>query len=134
MTGGFSRTTDLHSPTAIGDVTPNTGAFTTLAASSSSLGGNFLPFGDSGKNYLRGSTHFFHLANGSTGAAITPDTGKLIVTKADGATDIMALQAKLTTDTNATTGLGAGLLAATTNATITLYDGSGQAYRVPCII
>lgn len=43
-------------------------------------------------------------------------------------------QGKLTTDTNATTGLGAGLLAATTNATVTVFDASGQAYRVPCII
>jgi len=44
------------------------------------------------------------------------------------------VQAKLTTDTNATTGLVAGALSATTNASIVLYDGSGQAYRVPCII
>ncbi len=45
-----------------------------------------------------------------------------------------SLQGKLTTDTNATTGLTAGVLAATTNASIVLFDGSGQAYRVPCII
>jgi hypothetical protein len=44
------------------------------------------------------------------------------------------LQGKLRTDTNATTGLMAGVLAATTNATIDLYDASGQLYRVPCII
>jgi hypothetical protein len=44
------------------------------------------------------------------------------------------LQGKLTTDTAATTGLGAGVLAALTNASITLYDSTGQAYRVPCII
>lgn len=34
----------------------------------------------------------------------------------------------------AATGLAAGVLAATTNATIVLYDSTGQAYRVPCII
>lgn len=45
-----------------------------------------------------------------------------------------SLQGKLTTDTNATTGLVAGVLAATTNASIVVYDASGQAYRVPCII
>lgn len=44
------------------------------------------------------------------------------------------VQGKLTTDTAATTGLTAGVLAATTNATIVLYDSGGQAYRVPCII
>lgn len=44
------------------------------------------------------------------------------------------LKAKLQTTANATTGLAPGALAATTNADIVLYDGSGQAYRVPCII
>lgn len=44
------------------------------------------------------------------------------------------VQGKLTTDTTATTGLSAGALSATTNASIVLYDASGQAYRVPCII
>ena len=34
----------------------------------------------------------------------------------------------------ATTGLVAGALAATTNASIVLTDAAGQAYRVPCII
>lgn len=34
----------------------------------------------------------------------------------------------------ATTGLSAGALAATTNASIVLTDSSGQAYRIPCII
>lgn len=34
----------------------------------------------------------------------------------------------------ATTGLGAGVLAATTNATIVIQDSTGQAYRIPCII
>lgn len=44
------------------------------------------------------------------------------------------IQGKLTTDANATTGLTAGVLAATTNATITITDASGQVYRVPVII
>lgn len=44
------------------------------------------------------------------------------------------IQGKLTTDTNATTGLTPGVLAATTNATITMTDGAGQLYRLPCII
>ncbi len=34
----------------------------------------------------------------------------------------------------AATGLSAGALAATTNASVVLYDSGGQAYRVPCII
>lgn len=34
----------------------------------------------------------------------------------------------------ATTGLTAGVLAATTNSTIVITDSTGQAYRIPCII
>lgn len=44
------------------------------------------------------------------------------------------IQGKLTTDANASTGLSAGVLAALTNASITITDASGQVYRVPCII
>lgn len=40
----------------------------------------------------------------------------------------------LTTNANATTGLTAGVLAALTNATLVITDGTGQVYRVPCII
>lgn len=43
------------------------------------------------------------------------------------------LQAKLTTDVAATTGLIAGALAALTNASIVIYDSTGTAYRVPCV-
>lgn len=45
-----------------------------------------------------------------------------------------SFQGKLTTDTAATTGLTAGVLSALTNSSIVLYDSTGQAYRVPCII
>lgn len=44
------------------------------------------------------------------------------------------LQGSLRTAANATTGLTAGVLAATTNATIVITDASGQDYRVPVII
>lgn len=44
------------------------------------------------------------------------------------------VQGLLRTAANATTGLVAGVLAATTNASIVITDASGQAYRVPCII
>lgn len=45
-----------------------------------------------------------------------------------------ASQGKLTTDTAATTGLTAGVLSALTTASIAIYDSTGQAYRVPCVI
>ncbi len=44
------------------------------------------------------------------------------------------LKATLQTATNATTGLTPGVLAASTNASIVVTDGSGQVYRIPCII
>jgi len=44
------------------------------------------------------------------------------------------IQGILRTSVNATTGLSAGALAATTNASIVIEDASGQAYRIPCII
>lgn len=40
----------------------------------------------------------------------------------------------LTLGNAAATGLAAGVLAATTNATIVITDSTGQAYRIPCII
>lgn len=40
----------------------------------------------------------------------------------------------LQTNANATTGLIAGALSALTTASLIIYDGSGQAYRVPCVI
>lgn len=45
-----------------------------------------------------------------------------------------AIQGKLTTDTTAATGLTAGVLSALTTASIVIYDSTGQAYRVPCVI
>ncbi len=42
--------------------------------------------------------------------------------------------ASLQIGNNATTGLSAGVLAASTNASIVIKDASGQAYRIPCII
>lgn len=48
--------------------------------------------------------------------------------------DFGFFQAKLTTATAATTGLVAGALSALTTASIVIYDSTGQAYRVPCLI
>lgn len=44
-----------------------------------------------------------------------------------------AIKGLITTNANATTGLIAGALAALTNASIVIYDGTGTAYRVPCV-
>lgn len=72
---------------------------------------------------------------GSTSSfpALKRSTTSLLVKLADDSA-FAVLQAKLTTDTAATTGLMAGVLSALTNASIVLYDSTGQAYRVPCTI
>lgn len=44
-----------------------------------------------------------------------------------------AVKGLITTNANAVTGLVAGALAALTTATIVIYDGTGTAYRVPCL-
>lgn len=138
---------NLHSPTAIGDVTPNTVAASALTVLDglgshidldsngfiTNFGGGSLELNTAGP-----SIDIFQgvLTLGGTttgGTRILNSSGKAQVKLGD-ASAFAQIQGKLTTDVNATTGLGAGLLAATTNATVVIYDGSGQAYRVPCII
>ncbi len=63
-----------------------------------------------------------------------PTTGHLTAQGAYNVTTTGTVSGTLKTQTNATTGLVAGVLAATTNASITITDGSGQVYRIPCII
>ena len=60
-----------------------------------------------------GATRATRLKLNATGATIT---GQLVLGNA------------------AVTGLGAGALAATTNASIAITDSTGQVYRIPCII
>jgi len=67
----------------------------------------------------------------------TPDFGIIRSSAGVGKlTDGGAGTGKLTfnLDNAATTGLVAGTLAATTNASVTLTDSTGQVYRIPCII
>lgn len=47
---------------------------------------------------------------------------------------VQASGKKLQLGNNAVTGLTAGVLAALTNASVVIYDGTGQAYRVPVIV
>lgn len=72
---------------------------------------------------------FLVWTNGDAPAVVMsiPTTGTLAITAT-------SCKATLQTTANATTGLVAGVLAASTNASIVITDGSGQVYRVPCII
>lgn len=65
--------------------------------------------------------------------AIKRSSTSLLARLADDSGYIL-FQAQLQTAAAAVTGLTPGVLSATTNATIVIYDSSGQAYRVPCII
>lgn len=70
-----------------------------------------------------------------TGSGTTQGTATTALTiKGETQTVLIASGKQLQLGNTATTGLAAGVLAATTNATITLTDASGQVYRIPCII
>lgn len=73
-------------------------------------------------------------ASGNVGAPMLVNSSAIMQVKLADNSAFTFLQAQLRTSVNATTGLSAGALSATTNASIVIYDGSGQAYRVPCII
>lgn len=160
--------TNLHSPTAIGDVAPNTIKGTTITTT-----GNILPSVNLGSNLGASDTYInaAYIANlnlfagfdiavprtvnaSSTGISFDVSTGCFWYTGAnfggaidvalirtgtntisvqDGSSGAAAIKAKLTTATNATTGLTAGVLSALTTSSIVIYDGTGTAYRVPCI-
>lgn len=82
-----------------------------------------------------GAALAFRLADDSADAAITAAAGTftgLLSTSGAGITVGSGQVLKL--GNAATTGLTAGVLAATTNASIVITDSAGQAYRIPCII
>lgn len=62
---------------------------------------------------------------------VTPVLGAATATSVIASSTVKGI---LTTVASATTGLTAGVLAALTNASIVITDGSGQVYRVPVII
>lgn len=73
---------------------------------------------------------------GGTGAASTVQNSAVTALTIKGATQAVVVASGKTFQIGnaATTGLAAGVLAATTNATLVLTDSTGQAYRIPCII
>jgi hypothetical protein len=76
-------------------------------------------------------TFDFLVANGGA-PAVTFTIAPALVTSAQNFK--IASGKTLTLGNAATTGLVAGALAATTNASIVITDSTGQAYRIPCII
>ncbi len=88
------------------------------------------------------STGYALLQNTSGGTQLNAASGQTIVLKINNSTvsTVSGTEMKIASGQNfwlgnaATTGLSAGVLAASTNASIVLYDSGGQAYRIPCII
>lgn len=122
--------TNLHSPGPIGDVTPNTVGATTIGTSGVIAGSAAITAASfiQTQSYLQAVAGICYLHNillkeTAAGELSVRDIGDAAFT---------AIKAKLTTDTNATTGLVAGVLASTTNTSILLYDATGTAYDVPC--
>lgn len=72
-------------------------------------------------------------AVGASGTTIATATESLRIKGVTGAVTI-ASGKSLVLGNAAVTGLTAGVLSATTNATIVIIDSTGQAYRIPCII
>lgn len=139
--------TNLHSPSAIGDVAPNTIATTNLQVSPSDfasavviystglmLGAGVGLIFQAGTIQLNPGNSLLPIGGVTSSFPALKRSATVLQGRLADDSAFCPVQGKLTTDTTATTGLGAGLLAATTNATIVFYDGSGQAYRVPCII
>lgn len=73
---------------------------------------------------------------GGTGAGSTTQNTAATALTIKGATQAVVVASGKTFQLGnaATTGLTAGVLAATTNASIVITDSTGQAYRIPCII
>ncbi len=134
----FSGTINANSISCTGQISTSSGVYC----------GSGSAIGIFGKSYLTSSTADFiqfwnSTFNGCPLIALGGATSSFPAFKRSSTTIQVRLaddsafapiQGKLTTDTNATTGLTGGVLAATTNASIVVYDASGQAYRIPCII
>jgi len=75
----------------------------------------------------------FSGALGATALTMSDAAGNVLLQLANSIVAVPA-GANLRLGAAATTGLVAGTLAATTNASIVITDSGGQAYRIPCII
>lgn len=121
-----------------GNLTATTGVFTGNASLLGSVGRGYFSYPSDGVLTATNTagTDFGRLQLGGTTASFPALKRSTTAVQARLADDsaFTTLQGKLTTDAAATTGLTAGVLAAITNASITITDSTGQVYRVPCII
>lgn len=147
---------NLHSPTAIGDVAPNTVGATNLLVTTNAIGAgdnNIIQIATSPDFGGDFACIFFGSTTGlATSQCIFQNSGagQLNIRAASevyigigfaptsfhftGTAFTIASGIALQLGNAATTGLTPGVLAATTNASIVLKDSNGTSYRIPCII
>lgn len=103
-----------------------------VTGTSNTAGANWTITGSQGTGTGAGGSIIFQTAPaGSTGS--TPNALATVLTLST-TSAVVASGKNLLLGNAAVTGLTAGVLAALTNATIVIYDSSGQAYRIPCIV
>lgn len=147
---------NLHSPTAIGDVAPNTVGATNLLVTTNATGAgdeNIIQiatspdFGGAFACLFFGSTTGLATTqciyqNASANQLNIRASGQILlgvgftanVVTVTGSGFTLASGIALQLGNAAATGLTPGVLAATTNASIILKDSNGTSYRIPCII
>lgn len=156
MGSSYTPTVNLHSPGPIGDVTPSTIVGTTLSTSTNGVvSAPALIVGDVNMGIYRDASSmsfavngeeavvFYGTGNGRTMQVPRQFAATVYLNTASGdpglnlgtsGKTIIPSGTALRIGVAATTGLGAGVLAALTNASIVVEDSTGQAYRIPCII
>lgn len=142
---------NLHSPGAIGDVSRGSGAFEPLNAFGQAVFWDGLDVKFTNTLNIQSGTMYLNSSgigmNASKILTWGPDAGVVssspdiglarpaigVLKVTDGSSGYGFVRAKLSTDTAATTGLVAGVFAATTTATLRVYDVNGTAYKVAAL-
>lgn len=141
---------NASSPGPLGNTIPSTVASTALSANAANAGANLittgLPGSESGNvavfaGVVPTSNNYSILFIPGSGEMDLAATSQIFM-RVGGVTvmEVFSNQVALTNGivfslgNAAVTGLVAGALAALTNATLTIKDVNGQAYRIPCII
>lgn len=78
--------------------------------------------------------HVFSTGKNGNGSGVLATITEALRIKGETQAVVVAAGKTFQVGNAAATGLAAGVLAATTNATLVITDSTGQAYRIPCII
>ena len=139
---GWNSRGNFSSPAAntiqIGQVDANPAVAQTLrvqsATGSNIAGQNWTQIGSLSTGSGTSGDIIFQTGGTGAGAAVQNTATTALTIKGATQAVIIASGKTFQIGNAATTGLTAGVLAATTNASIVITDSTGQAYRIPCII